>query len=72
MQDVLVFDTKTKTTRKVADAPMTFHNNNANNQAYIERDGVVLALVYTQNKGECLIRIGINPNIFEVVTENIL
>ena len=45
MNDVLVFDTKTKMTRKVADAPMAFRNNENNNQAYIERDGVVLALV---------------------------
>ena len=70
LKDVLVFETKTKTTRKVADAPMTF-NNNYNNQAYVERDGVVLALVRTDNKGECLVRIGINPNIFEVITDGL-
>ena len=51
LNDVLVFDTKTKITKKVADAPTPF-NNYRNNQAYIERDGVVLALVRTDNKGK--------------------
>jgi len=50
LNDVLVFDTKTKKTRKVADSPMPF-DNYGNNQAYIERDGVVLALAGSQNKG---------------------
>ena len=68
MNDVLVFDTKKKIARKVAEAPVNFINNN-NNQAYIERDGVVLAYVATEEKGKCLVRIGINPNIFEVITE---
>ena len=49
-KDVLVFDTKTRITRKVTDAPVTF-NNHSNNQAYIERDGVVLAHVEIEKKG---------------------
>ena len=66
--DVLVFDTKTKITKKVADAPINFDNNDIN-QAYIERDGVVLALVKVEDKGNCLVRIGIDPDIFEVITD---
>ena len=44
LNDVLVFDTKTKMAKKVADAPVYFHNR-GNNQTYIERYGVVVALV---------------------------
>ena len=51
LKDVLVFDTKPKKARKVADAPMTFYNN-GNNQAYYERDGVFLALMMLEDKGK--------------------
>ena len=50
LNDVLVLETKTKITRKVTDAPMAFYNN-WNNQAYVERDGVVLALVNIVHRG---------------------
>ena len=70
LNDVLVFDTKTKMTRKVAKVG-TFFINNYNNQAYIESDGVVLALVQGGLEGMCLVRIGIDPNIFEIITKNL-
>ena len=51
LNDVHVFDTKTKKTRKVTDAPMGFENYVGSNQTYLERDGVVLAVVGIEGKG---------------------
>ena len=70
-----MFDTKNATARKVGETPLGLRSlwgsGCSSVQAYKERDGVVVSMAETGSKGDCIVRIGVNPTIFEVLAERI-
>ena len=68
---VVLFNVDSKTITEIAEVPFLFISNSANNQTYVERDGVALSLVDIKGFETCLVRFSCHTMRFDIIYKNL-